>query len=154
VYHFNEGHAVFAGLELIREKMNAGMPFADALAATRREVVFTTHTPVEAGNETHPLDRLLYMGADNGLTIEQLTGIGGAPLNMTVAALRLARDANAVAALHGETARKMWAHVPTFRRSSASPTPCTPAPGSIRASRAPRRRTPGSGKRTNATNGS
>jgi starch phosphorylase len=73
--------------------------------------VFTTHTPVAAGNETHPLERLLYMGADGGLTIEQLTALGGAPFNMTAAALRLARTANAVARLHGETARRMWAHL-------------------------------------------
>jgi glycogen phosphorylase len=109
VYHFNEGHAVFAGLELIRERTAAGASFEDALYAVRREVVFTTHTPVEAGNETHPLDRLAYMGANQGLTAEQLVRIGGAPFNMTAAALRLARAANAVAALHGETARVMWA---------------------------------------------
>src|SRR5690554_375976 len=51
VYHFNEGHAVFAGLELIREKMASGASFIEATAATRREIVFTTHTPDSHGNE-------------------------------------------------------------------------------------------------------
>ena len=53
VYHFNEGHAVLAGIELIREKMAAGMSFEAAWQATRRQVVFTTHTPLAAGNEKH-----------------------------------------------------------------------------------------------------
>ncbi|HYH03639.1 MAG TPA: alpha-glucan family phosphorylase [Bacillota bacterium] len=111
VYHFNEGHAVFAGFELIREKMEQGMDFDHAMAAVRNQIVFTTHTPVLQGNEEHYLERLNYMGANNGLTVEQLIAIGGAPFNMTVAALRLARKSNAVAALHADTANKMWAHV-------------------------------------------
>lgn len=111
VYHFNEGHAVFAAFELIREKLDKGMPYRKALAATRKEIVFTTHTPIIQGNESHPLDRLLYMGAQNGLTIEQLVELGGAPFNMTVAGLRLSRISNAVAQLHCATANKMWAGV-------------------------------------------
>ena len=108
VYHFNEGHAVFAGLELLREGRAAGLSFEDALARVRRKVVFTTHTPVLAGNEAHDLDLLTRMGADLGHAREELVAIGGAPFNMTVAGLRLARRANAVAELHGETARAMW----------------------------------------------
>lgn len=108
VYHFNEGHAVFAAFELIREKMEKGMGFEEAVRATREEVVFTTHTPVKEGNESHYLDRLMYMGANHGLTLEQLVRLGGAPFNMTVAALRLSRISNAVAQLHAETANKMW----------------------------------------------
>ncbi|EOD00793.1 alpha-glucan family phosphorylase [Caldisalinibacter kiritimatiensis] len=111
VYHFNEGHAVFAGLELLREKMDKGMSFEEALKATREEIVFTTHTPVIQGNESHYLDRLMYMGANNGLTIEQMVQIGGSPFNMTVAALKLSRISNAVAQLHCKTANKMWEHV-------------------------------------------
>lgn len=111
VYHFNEGHALFAGIELIREKMYQGLSYHEAWAETRKEVVFTTHTPVIQGNESHELDRLLYMGANNGLTIEQMVELGGSPFNMTVGALRLSRIANGVAQLHGETARKMWSHV-------------------------------------------
>lgn len=111
VYHFNEGHALFAGFELIKEKMDEGMSFDEARKASKEEIVFTTHTPIIEGNESHYLDRLMYMGANNGLTLEQLVSLGGSPFNMTVGALRLARKSNAVAQLHNETANKMWAYV-------------------------------------------
>lgn len=111
VYHFNEGHAVFAGLELIREKMQRGASFEAALTEARRQIVFTTHTPVLQGNEWHYLERLMYMGANNGLSMEQLIYLGNSPFNMTVAALRLARFSNAVAQLHCETANRMWSWV-------------------------------------------
>ena len=111
VYHFNEGHAVFAGLELLRQERAAGLSFEEALARVRRRVVFTTHTPVLAGNESHGIDLLTRMGADLGCSGEELAAIGGSPFNMTVAGLRLARRANAVAELHGETARAMWREV-------------------------------------------
>jgi glycogen phosphorylase len=112
VYHFNEGHALFAGFELVREKLGKGIKFDDALAASRNEIVFTTHTPVVQGNESHYIDRLMYMGADNGaFTKQQLKQLGGSPFNMTVGALHLSRKANAVAQLHAETANKMWQHV-------------------------------------------
>lgn len=111
IYHFNEGHAVLAALELIREKLESGMSFMDALNAVRSQVVFTTHTPIKQGNEEHYLDRLEYMGAFNGLTAEQMVHIGGTPFNMTVAALRVSKKSNAVASLHAETANRMWKHV-------------------------------------------
>lgn len=111
VYHFNEGHADLAAIELIREKMSAGFSFEEAWRATRSEVVFTTHTPILAGNESHPLERLEYMGAFNGLTREQMVRLGGDPFNMTVAGLRLSRKANAVAQLHAETSNDMWKSV-------------------------------------------
>ncbi|MBZ4688184.1 MAG: glycogen phosphorylase [Clostridia bacterium] len=111
-YHFNEGHAVFAGLELIREKMqNEGLSFHDAWKAIKNDVVFTTHTPVEAGNESHDHGTLQHMEAYNGLTYAQMCEIGGDPFNMTVAALRMSHKANAVSKLHGETAREMWKDV-------------------------------------------
>lgn len=111
VYHFNEGHAVFAGLELIREKMQSGASFELAVNESRRQIVFTTHTPVLQGNEWHYLERLMYMGANNGLSMEQMISLGNSPFNMTVAALRLSRFSNAVAQLHCETANRMWAGV-------------------------------------------
>jgi starch phosphorylase len=111
VYHFNEGHALLAAVELIREKMDAGVSCEAATSATRSEVVFTTHTPVVEGNESHPVERLRYLGADLGLGTDWLEAVGGSPFNMTVGALRLSRRANAVAQLHAETARGMWAHV-------------------------------------------
>ncbi len=112
VYHFNEGHAVFAGTELIREKMTEEeLEFEKAWATTRDEIVFTTHTPVKQGNEEHPHNRLQYMGAYQNLTTEQMVALGDAPFNMTVAGLRLARRANGVAQLHKHTARDMWDYV-------------------------------------------
>ncbi len=112
VYHFNEGHALFAGFELMREKVAEGKTYDEAYTQTRNEIVFTTHTPVVQGNESHYIDRLLYMGADNGtFNKKQLKQLGGAPFNMTVGALRLSRNSNAVAQLHAVTANKMWSKV-------------------------------------------
>ena len=111
VYHFNEGHAVFAGLELIADRMSRHASFEDAWNWAREQIVFTTHTPVPAGNETHPLAEIRRLGAGLELVDNEVRAIGGDPFGMTVAGLRLARLANAVAQLHGETARKMWAGV-------------------------------------------
>ena len=102
VYHFNEGHAVFAGLEMIAERMAAGAEFRDARAEVRERIVFTTHTPVAAGNEVHPVAELLRLGASCDLVEAELREIGGDPFNMTVAGLRLARRASAVSVLHAE----------------------------------------------------
>jgi len=111
VYHFNEGHAVFAGLELLRQKRFGGTTLVDRVAKLRPHVVFTTHTPVPAGNEVHDLSLIRKMDADLGFTDAELEIIGGDPFSMTVAGLRLARLANGVAELHGETARVMWKDV-------------------------------------------
>ena len=108
VYHFNEGHAALAATELIKEKMQSGYSFEESWIKTREEVVFTTHTPIVEGNESHDISKLEYMGAFNGLTREQMIRFGGEPFNMTVAGLRFSRRANAVAQLHMETANKMW----------------------------------------------
>lgn len=112
LYHFNEGHALLAGLELIREKMKQmNLSFEEAWEMTRRQVVFTTHTPVEAGNEKHNYDLLFHLGANNTLSYEQLVKLGGDPFNMTAAALRLSCISNGVSKMHGYTARKMWKDV-------------------------------------------
>ena len=108
IYHFNEGHAVFAGLELIRENIMGGNNFENAVKTVKKKVVFTTHTPVKEGNESHNIESLMYMGANNGLTEDQLCSIGGNPFNMTAAALRLSKISNAVSGLHTKTANKMW----------------------------------------------
>jgi starch phosphorylase len=110
-YHFNEGHAVFAGVELIAGLMSNGLSFREAHTEVRQKIVFTTHTPVRAGNEEHTLADLRRMGACCELVDAEMATLGGDPFNMTVAGLRLARLANAVSQLHGETARSMWAHV-------------------------------------------
>lgn len=117
IYHFNEGHALFAGFELLREKMEGdkGLSFKKALKKVKQEIVFTTHTPVVQGNETHPIDRIEYMGANLCLKRKHLVKLGSlddeALFNMTVGALRMSKKSNAVAQLHGETANKMWADV-------------------------------------------
>jgi len=112
IFHFNEGHAVFAALELISERERQGATFAQAWAEVRRKIVFTTHTPVSEGNESHPLDLLMRVSAGCGWKSEELAELGGNPFNMTGAGLRLACRANAVSELHGETARQMWKDVP------------------------------------------
>src|SRR5215475_11854021 len=110
-YHFNEGHAVFAGVELIAERMSRGEAFASAWTAVRDQIVFTTHTPVEAGNEVHPLAELRRLGACCELVDGEMIQIGGDPFNMTVAGLRLAHRASAVSVLHRDVASEMWRHV-------------------------------------------
>ena len=120
VLHLNEGHSAFAVLEAIRMRMeDEGIGFETAVPRVSREVVFTTHTPVPAGHdrfdanmiEEHigPLREAL------SLAQESLMGLGREnPANadelfcMTVLALRLARRANAVSALHAEVSRAMW----------------------------------------------
>jgi starch phosphorylase len=111
VFHFNEGHAVFAGLELLRQQWYGGTTLHERIERLRAHVVFTTHTPVPAGNEVHDLDLMRKMDADLGFTDAELEVIGGDPFSMTVAGLRLSRIANGVAELHGETARGMWKDV-------------------------------------------
>ncbi|MGM0436674.1 MAG: alpha-glucan family phosphorylase [Bacillota bacterium] len=111
VFHFNEGHAVLAGTELIKEKMKKNIDFDKAWEKTKNEIVFTTHTPVKEGNESHSLELLGELGAFNGLNFNQMEKLGGNPFNMTVAGLRLSRTANAVSQLHGETANEMWGDV-------------------------------------------
>jgi starch phosphorylase len=111
VHHFNEGHAVFAGIELIAERMSRGESFAAAWQAVREQIVFTTHTPVAAGNEVHQLTDLRRLGACCELVDDEMRQIGGDPFNMTIAGLRLAHRANAVSQLHADVSRKMWKDV-------------------------------------------
>lgn len=109
VYHFNDSHPLLAGLELVRQRMEYyGLSFEKAWQQTREQIVFTTHTPVMAGNEVHEHELLRYMGAGNFLTYGQMVKLGGDPFSMTVAGLRMAKKANAVAKLHCKTARQMW----------------------------------------------
>jgi len=111
LYHFNEGHAVFAGLELLRQQRYGGATMPERIERLRPHVVFTTHTPVPAGNEVHDLALLRKLDANLEFSDEELELVGGSPFSMTVAGLRMARIANGVAELHGNTAREMWKHV-------------------------------------------
>jgi len=120
VYHMNEGHAGFLGVERIREKAAAGLSFAAALEAVRAATVFTTHTPVPAGIDRFGRDQIeLYFGADNplpGVPVERILALGaedyegGDPnvFNMAVMGLRLAQRANGVSQLHGAVSRGMF----------------------------------------------
>jgi len=120
VFHTNEGHAGFLGLERIREYLRQDLSFDEALELCRAGTVFTTHTPVPAGIdrfprelvEQHfradaadlplPMDRVLALGAE--------TFPGGDPgvFNMAVMGMRLAQRVNGVSRLHGEVSRAMF----------------------------------------------
>ncbi len=117
VFHTNEGHAGFLGLERIREFMVGGADFDTALERNRAGTVFTTHTPVPAGIDrfSHdqvvnqfatftpvPLDRVLALGG------EDYEGGDPGKFNMAVMGFRLAQRANGVSLLHGEVSRGMF----------------------------------------------
>ena len=123
VFHTNEGHAGFLGLERIRELVaaNPGMTFDEALEAGRAGTVFTTHTPVPAGIDRFPIDLIAqHFGGDNaspGVPVDRVLQLGaesypgGDPsvFNMAVMGLRMAQRANGVSLLHGEVSRGMFA---------------------------------------------
>jgi starch phosphorylase len=121
VYHLNEGHSVFALLEVIGERMRGeGLTFDEARRRVAEQAVFTTHTPVPAGHDRFPADLIEeHLGPLRDaldLTHDRLLGLGrekpGAgdePFCMSVLGLKLSRRANAVSALHGRLTRAMWA---------------------------------------------
>jgi starch phosphorylase len=116
VFHTNEGHAGFLGLERIRELQAAqGLAFDQALSAVRSGTVFTTHTPVPAGIDRFPADlvrRYLTDALLPGLPTDRLLAMGSeddpAMFNMAHMGLRLAQRANGVSKLHGEVSRGMF----------------------------------------------
>ena len=123
VFHMNEGHAGFLGIERIRELVqgHGGLDFDQALEACRAGTVFTTHTPVPAGIDRFPRDLIeQYFGGENaevGVPVERILELGaesfadGDPnvFNMALQGLRLAQRANGVSLLHGEVSRGMFA---------------------------------------------
>jgi starch phosphorylase len=120
VFHTNEGHAGFLGLERIREYVASGLSFDEALEATRAGTVFTTHTPVPAGIDRFPRELISrHFGGENaceGVPVEGILALGaedyesGDPhvFNMAVMGLRLAGRANGVSVLHGAVSRGMF----------------------------------------------
>jgi starch phosphorylase len=118
VFHMNEGHAGFLGLERVREWTDRGLTFAEAIEAVRAGGVFTTHTPVPAGIDRFPRDLFepYFTGfADAlGITFDELYALGqradepDGKFNMAVMGMRLASRRNGVAALHGQVAREMF----------------------------------------------
>jgi len=101
VIHMNEGHALPAAFELLRQ-------YNGDLNEVKRHTVFTTHTPVAAGNEVHWVDTLLEGGFFAGASRETAVSLGGENFSLTVAALRMSRLANAVSQLHGLVSNNMW----------------------------------------------
>lgn len=123
VCHMNEGHAAFLSMARIEHFMKAkGLTLKQALEIVPRCSVFTTHTPVPAGNERFE-PRLLRphldaVEAETGLSSKDFVhlsqGPGSDPENeasMTILGLRMARYSNGVSKLHGEVARQMWSHL-------------------------------------------
>ncbi|GAB20550.1 glycogen phosphorylase [Gordonia effusa NBRC 100432] len=122
VFHMNEGHAGFLGLERIRELVtDAQLSFTQAEAAVRASTVFTTHTPVPAGIDRFPMTMVRhYFDADESgssrllpdLPVDVICELGdeAAPdiFNMAHLGLRLGQRANGVSKLHGEVSREMF----------------------------------------------
>ena len=117
MFHTNEGHAGFLGLERIREYMVRGMDFDTALEQNRAGTVFTTHTPVPAGIDRFPRELIVnQFSAFGDLPLDQVLALGaedyegGDPskFNMAVMGFRLGQRANGVSVLHGEVSRDMF----------------------------------------------
>ena len=118
VWHMNEGHAAFLTLERARELVASGGTFAEAIEKSRAQNVFTTHTPVPAGNDEFPLWLIeKYLAAiwpQLNLSRDQFFDIGrhqkpqGETFSMGVLALRNSKGRNAVSELHGHVSRRMW----------------------------------------------
>lgn len=108
VYHLNEAHGISAAFYLYRK-------FGNNLGEVKRRLVFTTHTPEEAGNEKHDIYLCQKMSYFCGLSLDEvrsLTGIQDDQFNHSLAALRFARIANGVSQLHGHVSRAMWEKYP------------------------------------------
>jgi starch phosphorylase len=105
VYHLNEAHGLSAAFYLLNKYRS--------VEELRKRLVFTTHTPEEAGNEKHDIYLCHQMSYFCGLSMDdvrKLTGIKDDQFNHSLVALRFARKANGVSALHGHVAREMWSH--------------------------------------------
>jgi starch phosphorylase len=119
VWHMNEGHAAFLGLELIRELVSeARLDFNTAREVVAGSSIFTTHTPVPAGNDAFNFDLIdryfsgywpqLGLDRDGFMALGRQETDGGSRFGMTALALRLSSQHNGVSALHGSVARAMW----------------------------------------------
>ncbi len=122
VFHMNEGHSAFLALERIRRLVTErGLDFYAALQVAASANVFTTHTPVPAGNDSFPREMMRkYFGSlatEIGLPFEEFLSFGQTrtntkdPFSMTILALRMSRHSNGVSKLHGEVSRGLWKDV-------------------------------------------
>jgi starch phosphorylase len=118
VWHMNEGHAAFLTLERASELVASGHTFEEAIEKTRRQNIFTTHTPVAAGNDEFPLPFMdkylaaiwpqLKLNRDQFIDLARHQQPDAETFSMGVLALRFSGGRNAVSELHGQVARKMW----------------------------------------------
>jgi len=122
VWHMNEGHSAFLALERIRGQMvRDRISFAEALRRTAGNAVFTTHTPVPAGNEVFEVGVIREYFAESarscGVLVEDLVSLGRArpeeatDFNLTALAIRTSSRANGVSELHGGVADALWRHL-------------------------------------------
>jgi starch phosphorylase len=105
IWHLNEAHGLSAAFRLYETHRSK--------AEVKKRLIFTTHTPEEAGNEKHDFKLLhdfSFFGSLPESEVREITGIDGDVFNHSLAALRLARLANGVSKLHGEVSRHMWEH--------------------------------------------
>ena len=118
VFHLNEGHAAFVVLQRIRDLIESGSTFDQALEEIRATTVFTTHTPVAAGHDAFPFQLVekhlagcwgtLGANRDGFLALGSHDAGAGPQFNMTALAMRSAGAINAVSQLHGDVTRSMW----------------------------------------------
>ncbi len=123
VYHMNEGHAAFMTLQRIHDLVQKeGLTFRQAAEAVKTGSVFTTHTPVPAGNDMFAPEMIAHYFskycADVGISMDELLALGRQnprdprePFCMTVLAIKLSTFSNGVSKLHGEVARAMWMRI-------------------------------------------
>ncbi len=126
VWHMNEGHSAFLAVERLRKLVNSGIDLQTAIEKVRVGNVFTTHTPVPAGNDQFPLwlieKYFSQIWNELGMTRDQFIDLGrqaqpwGETFVMPVLALKLSERANAVSELHGTVSRKMWSFLWPGRR--------------------------------------
>lgn len=129
--HLNEGHAAFAILERIRDRIQEGMPYSQAVEEVRNTTVFTTHTPVPAGHDVIPFHLMekhfhsywptLGLDRDAFLHLGIHPELPDAGFNMTAFALRMSGYRNGVSKRHGEVSRQMWQSVWPDRSESEVP---------------------------------
>jgi starch phosphorylase len=109
IWHLNEAHGLSAAFHLYEKH--------HSLEEVKKRLVFTTHTPEEAGNERHEFNLLkdfTFFGGVSEEEVRKITGIEGDEFNHSLAALRMARIANGVSKLHGEVSRQMWKDYPNI----------------------------------------
>jgi starch phosphorylase len=118
IWHANEGHTAFMMLERVREEMQKGMTFVEAAGKVAATTVFTTHTPIPAGQDVFPVQLMeryfhsywdsLGIDRETFLKLGQQDGVADQAFGMSALALRMAERRNAVSQLHGKVSRKMW----------------------------------------------